>query len=232
MNKIRLLMVDDHRMFLQGMRTLIEMEADVQVVGECTNGYEAVEAVLRLQPDVVLMDINMPGLNGVDATRQIMERRPETGIIILTMYREDAQVFHAIKNGARGYILKDVETTEVVRAIRAVARGESMIDPSLATRVLTEFKRVWQQPGGHTQDGLTDREVSILRLIAAGHSNKEIGAQLCFAEKTIKNYITGIFQKLQLSDRTQAAVYAVQHGLVEKSQLVAPGAGDYGLSAD
>src|SRR6478672_10908778 len=195
MNKIRVLMVDDHRMFLQGMRTLIEMEADVQVVGECTNGYEAVEAVLRLQPDVVLMDINMPGLNGVDATRQILEQRPDTGIIILTMYREDAQVFHAIKNGARGYVLKDVETGEVVRAVRAVARGESMIDPVLATRVLSEFKRLWQQTDSHPRDGLTEREVTILRLIAAGNSNKEIGAELCLSEKTIKNYITVIFQK-------------------------------------
>jgi NarL family two-component system response regulator LiaR len=216
MNKIRLMMVDDHRMFLQGIRALIEMETDIEVVGECTNGYDAVEAALRLQPDVVLMDINMPGLNGVDATRQILERQPEIGVIILTMYREDAQVFHAIKGGARGYILKDVETMEVVRAIRAVARGESIIDPTMATRVLTEFKRVWQQTETHPHDGLKEREVSILRLIAAGYSNKEIAANLCFSEKTIKNYITVIFQKLQLTDRTQAAVYAVQHGLIEK----------------
>jgi DNA-binding NarL/FixJ family response regulator len=229
MSKIRLLMVDDHRMFLQGLRMLIEMESDIQVVGECTNGADAVDAVMRLEPDVVLMDINMPGMNGVDATRQIMERRPETGIIILTMYREDAQVFHAIKSGARGYILKDVETSEVVRAVRAVARGESMIDPALATHLLSEFKRVWQQPGGHPRDGLTDREVAILRLIAAGLSNKEIGAQLSFSEKTIKNYITVIFQKLQLTDRTQAAVYAVQHGLVEKA---GQGAGDAAADAE
>jgi DNA-binding NarL/FixJ family response regulator len=213
------MMVDDHRMFLQGLRTLIEMESDIEVVGECSNGYDALEAIMRLQPDVVLMDINMPGLNGVDATRQILERRPETGVIILTMYREDAQVFHALKNGARGYILKDVETGEVVRAVRAVARGESMIDPVLATRVLTEFKRLWQHSDSHPRDGLTEREITILRLIAAGHSNKEIGMELCLSEKTIKNYITVIFQKLQLSDRTQAAVYAVQHGLVEQSAI-------------
>jgi DNA-binding NarL/FixJ family response regulator len=225
MNTIRLLMVDDHRMFLQGLRSLLEMEPDIKVIGECTNGYEALDAVLRLQPDVVLMDINMPGLNGVDATRQILEQRPDTGIIILTMYREDAQVFHAIKNGARGYVLKDVETSEVVRAVRAVARGESVIDPVLATRVLTEFKRVWQQGSAHPRDGLTERELAILRLIAAGLSNKEIGAELCFSEKTIKNYITVIFQKLHLTDRTQAAVYAVQHGLVEKNQLGAMSGG-------
>src|SRR5436305_1354407 len=139
-------MVDDHRMFLQGLRALLESEPDITVVGECTNGYDALAAIERLQPDVVLMDLNMPGLNGVDATRQALERRPETGIIILTMYREDVQVFHAIKSGARGYVLKDAETSEVVRAVRAVARGETMIDPTLATRVLGEFKRVWQQP--------------------------------------------------------------------------------------
>jgi DNA-binding NarL/FixJ family response regulator len=213
------MMVDDHRMFLQGLRSLIEMESDIEVVGECSNGYDALDAVMRLHPDVVLMDINMPGMNGVEVTRQILERRPETGIIILTMYREDAQVFHALKNGARGYILKDVETFEVVRAVRAVARGESMIDPVLATRVLSEFKRLWQHNESQPRDGLTEREITILRLIAGGYSNKEIGAELCLSEKTIKNYITVIFQKLQLSDRTQAAVYAVQHGLVPRSAL-------------
>lgn len=219
MDPIRLMMVDDHRMFLQGLRSLIEMESDIEVVGECSNGYDALDAVMRLHPDVVLMDINMPGMNGVEVTRQILERRPETGIIILTMYREDAQVFHALKNGARGYILKDVETFEVVRAVRAVARGESMIDPVLATRVLSEFKRLWQHNESQPRDGLTEREITILRLIAGGYSNKEIGAELCLSEKTIKNYITVIFQKLQLSDRTQAAVYAVQHGLVQQSAL-------------
>jgi DNA-binding NarL/FixJ family response regulator len=218
MKKIRVLMVDDHRMFLQGLRSLIEQESDIEVVGECTNGHDALPAVARLQPDVVLLDINMPGMDGVEATRRIIEQRPETGVIILTMYREDAHVFHAIKNGARGYVLKDVETIEVVRAIRSVARGESIIDPLLATRVLTEFQRVWRRDDARQRDGLTEREVEILRLIAAGLSNKEIGNRLSFSEKTIKNYITVIFQKLQLTDRTQAAVYAVQHGLVEKAE--------------
>ena len=217
MHKIRLLMVDDHRMFLEGLRILIEMESDIEVICECRNGADGVAMAARLQPDVVLIDINMPGLNGLEATRQILEQRPETGIIVLTMYREDAQVFQAIKNGARGYILKDVEMVEVVRAVRAIARGESIIDPHLTTRVLGEFKRMWQQNESHPHDGLTDREVAILRLIVDGCSNREIAVQLSFSEKTIKNYITVIFQKLQLSDRTQAAVYAVQHGIVEKS---------------
>jgi DNA-binding NarL/FixJ family response regulator len=216
MADIRLLIVDDHRMFVQGLRLLIEMEPDLQVVGEVHSGEAAIEAVLRLQPDVVLMDINMPGLNGVEATRQILEQRPDTGIIILTMNRDDAQVFQAIKSGARGYILKDAETIEVVRAVRTVARGESAITPAMTTRVLTEFKRLWEQPNPAQRSGLTEREVSILRLIAQGLSNKEIGASLSLSEKTIKNYITVILQKLQLNDRTQAAVYAVQNGLVEQ----------------
>jgi DNA-binding NarL/FixJ family response regulator len=216
MADIRLLIVDDHRMFVQGLRLLIEMEPDIQVVGEVHSGEESLDAVLRLQPDVVLMDVNMPGLNGVDATRQILEKRPDTGIIMLTMNRDDAQVFQAIKSGARGYILKDAETIEVVRAVRTVARGESAITPAMTTRVLTEFKRLWEQPNAAQRSGLTEREVSILRLIARGLSNKEIGANLSLSEKTIKNYITVILQKLQLNDRTQAAVYAVQNGLVEQ----------------
>jgi DNA-binding NarL/FixJ family response regulator len=213
-------MVDDHRLFLEGLRGLLEMEPDLRIVGTAANGYEALAAVERLQPDVVLMDINMPGLNGVDATRQIIQRYPATGIIILTMYREEEQVFQAIKSGARGYILKDVETAEVVVAIRAVARGESRIEPVLATRLLQEFQRVWQETGTDPRSRLSEREVAILRLIAGGLSNKAIAADLGFAEKTIKNYITVIFQKLHLSDRTQAAVYAVQHGLVADLPLV------------
>jgi DNA-binding NarL/FixJ family response regulator len=218
MADIRLLIVDDHRMFVQGLRLLIEMEPDIRVVGEVHTGEEAPDAVLRLHPDVVLMDINMPGLNGVDATRQILEQRPETGIIILTMNRDDAQVFQAIKSGARGYILKDAEMIEVVRAVRTVARGESAITPAMTTRVLTEFKRLWEQPNAAQRAGLTEREVTILRLIARGLSNKEIGANLSLSEKTIKNYITVILQKLQLNDRTQAAVYAVQNGLMDASE--------------
>ena len=213
MKTIRVLMVDDHRMFLQGLRALIEAEDDIEVVGECMNGYDALTAVQQLAPDVVLLDINMPGIDGVEVTRLINEQHSPTGVIILTMYREDAHVFHAIKNGARGYVLKDAETIEVVRAIRAVARGESIIDPVLATRVLTEFQRVWQKDDPRQRTGLTDREIAIMQLIAAGLSNKEIGARLAFSEKTIKNYITVIFQKLQLSDRTQAAVYAVRNNL-------------------
>ena len=215
MKTIRLLMVDDHRMFLQGLRALIEREPDIEVIGECVNGLEAVAAAVQLQPDVVLMDLNMPILNGVDATRQILDVRPATGIIILSMNREDAQVFQAIKNGARGYILKDAGRAEVLQAIRTVAAGEAILDSALALRVMDEFKRLWAQPATRPHASLTAGELAILRCVAAGLSNKGIGAELNFSEKTIRNYISRIFQKLQLTDRTQAAVYAVQHGLVE-----------------
>jgi NarL family two-component system response regulator LiaR len=213
----RVLMVDDHRLFIQGMRALLETESDIQIVGECYSGLDVLAAVEQLTPDVVLMDINMPGMNGVEAARQILLGHPGTGIIMLTMYDDDAQVFHALKNGARGYVLKDAEISEVVRAIRAVARGESIIDSMLVTRVLTEFKRLSQQATTPSGDTLSPREVEILRAIVAGLSNKEIGARLNFSEKTIKNYITVIFQKLNISSRAQAAAYTVQHKLLEDS---------------
>ncbi len=215
MNVIRVLMVDDHRMFLQGLAALITTEPDIEVVGQCANGQEAVTAVVQLEPDVVLMDVNMPILDGVAATRQILAQRPQTRVIILSMNQEDSQVFQAIKNGARGYLLKDADRADVVRAIRAVAHGEAIIDSTLALRVLDEFKRLWAHPSADGGGDLTDGERAILRHIAAGLSNKEIGVALSFSEKTIRNYISRIFQKLQLTDRTQAAVYAVQHGLVD-----------------
>ena len=221
MKPIRVLIVDDHRMFVQGIQTLLEQEQDLVVAGTCTNGAEALDAIDRLQPDVVLLDLNMPGMDGMAATRAIRDRWPEMGVIILSMYRDDAYVFSALKQGAKGYVLKDAETAEVVRAIRAVAQGESFLDPALTTRVLSEFQRVWENPRT-LPGGLNEREVAILRLIAQGKSNREIGADLNFSEKTIKNYITVIFQKLNLSDRTQAAVYALQNNLVDQSTLTPP----------
>ncbi len=222
MAKIRLLLVDDHQLFRQGLRALIEIEPDIEVVGECVNGREAVTAVHTLQPDVVLLDLNMPVLDGVAATREIMEQHPATGVIILSMNREDSNVFQAVKNGARGYILKDAGRTEVLGAVRTVARGEAILDPALALRVMDEFKRLWAQPQARPDSTLTPNETAILRLVATGRSNKEIGVVLNFSEKTIRNYISRIFQKLQVNDRTQAAVYAVQHGLAEGTPTSLP----------
>jgi two-component system, NarL family, response regulator LiaR len=214
---IRLLLVDDHQMFRQGLRALIEIEPDIEVVGECANGREAVTAVQTLHPDVILLDLNMPVLDGVAATREILALAPATGVIILSMNQEDANVFQAVKNGARGYILKDAGKIEVLRAVRTVAAGEAILAPALALRVMAEFQRLWAQPQARPAASLTTSEMAILRLVATGRSNKEIGAVLNFSEKTIRNYVSRIFQKLQVSDRTQAAVYAVQHGLGETS---------------
>lgn len=215
---IKIVIADDHKMFRQGLRMLFEGELDIKVVGEAKNGLEAQEMALALDPDVILMDINMPGADGLQALKYILERRPESAIIILTMYREEEHVFEAVKSGARGYVLKDADSADVMRAIRTVAGGGSVIDGEMARRLFQEFRSVAAKAEKGNEEGLTQRELDILTLIAAGASNKEIGAQLFLAEKTIKNYITSIFQKLHTNDRTQAAVYAIQRGLINKKE--------------
>ncbi|MDQ5825512.1 MAG: response regulator transcription factor [Chloroflexota bacterium] len=211
---IEVLIADDHKMFRQGLRMLFEMEADIKVVGEARDGLEVQELAERLDPDIILMDINMPGADGVEATRQILMKRPEQAIIILTMFREDEHVFQAINAGARGYMLKDADSLDVMRALRSVAAGSSVLDAAMTGKVFQQFKQLSQQAQKHNPEGLTDRELEILTLIARGASNREIGEQLFLSEKTIKNYITSIFQKLHTNDRTHAAVYAIQRGLI------------------
>lgn len=211
---IKIVIADDHKMFRQGLRMLFEGEMDIKVVGEARNGLEVQDMVQALDPDVILMDINMPEADGLQATKRILEKRPDSAIVILTMYREDEHVFEAIKLGARGYILKDADSEDVMRAIRTVAIGGSVIDGALARRLFQEFKSVSQKTEKENEEGLTPRELEILTLIATGASNREIGDKLFLAEKTIKNYITSIFQKLQTNDRTKAAVYAIQRGLI------------------
>jgi DNA-binding NarL/FixJ family response regulator len=162
------------------------------------------------------MDINMPGIDGIEASRRILQENPDCSIIVLTMFREDEHVFDAIKAGARGYVLKDADSVEVINAIRKVAEGGSILDPAMAGKVFSQFKLMATTSEKTNRDGLTERELEILTLIAQGASNREIGEKLYLSEKTIKNYITTIFQKLHMSDRTQAAVYALQHGLITK----------------
>ena len=215
---IKLLIADDHKMFRQGLRMLFEMETDIKVVGEARDGLEVQEMAETLEPDIILMDINMPGADGVEATRRILANRPDQAIIILTMFREDEHVFQAIKAGARGYVLKDADSVDVTKAIRTVAAGGSVLDTALTSKVFSRFKVMFESSEKSNPEGLTAREIEILTLIAAGSSNREIGDKLFLSEKTIKNYSTSIFQKLQTSDRTQAAVYAIQRGLINKPQ--------------
>ncbi|MEP6776496.1 MAG: response regulator transcription factor, partial [Chloroflexota bacterium] len=184
---IKVLIADDHKMFRQGMRMLLEMEPDIKIIGEASDGLEAIELAALLKPDIVLMDINMPGVGGVEATAHIVKESPGTAIIIVTMFREDHHVFAAIQAGARGYILKDTDSQEVARALRLVAAGGSVLEPALASNMFNQFKLMADKSELKNREGLTERELQILALIAAGDSNREIGRKLHLSEKTIKN---------------------------------------------
>ncbi len=216
---IRVALADDHTLFRQGLRQLLELEPDMEVVGEAVNGVEAIELARRTRPDVFLVDINMPIVDGVSATREIMREDPSIGVVVLTMYPEDGYVIRAITAGARGYLLKDADSARVVDAVRTVAAGHSQLDPGMTTKLLQEFRRIAQQPGqDNTMGGLTPREIDLLRLIASGRSNKEIAHELNLAESTVKNKLSVLFQKLDAKDRTQAAIYAMSHGLLANTR--------------
>ncbi len=213
---IRVLVADDHRMFRQGLRLLIEAETDITMVGEAKDGLEVQELAEQLEPDVILMDINMPGADGLEAMRQVLAGHPDVAIISLTMSGESAHVVEAIRSGARGYLLKDADSGEVMQAIRSVAAGRSVLDTAMTEKVFGEVRVLSQVASRANAAGLTERELEVLSHIAAGESNREIGEKLYLSEKTIKNYVTAIFQKLHTGDRTSAAVYALQHGLISK----------------
>ncbi|MCL5961968.1 MAG: response regulator transcription factor [Chloroflexi bacterium] len=216
---IKVLLADDHGLFREGLRKLLEMEPDLRMVGEASDGLEVLKMVDELEPDVVLMDINMPVADGITATREILRKRPGTGIIILTMHKEDGHAVRAVQAGARGYLLKNAKATEVASAIRAVSRGASLLDPVMMTKVLSEFRRISSEAGA--QDGLaglTDVELGILRLLTAGASNKEIAKKMRLANSTVKNKLTVLFAKIDVADRTQAAIFALKHGLVAESE--------------
>ena len=219
---IRVALADDHTLFRQGLRQLLELEPDMEVVGEAVNGVEAIELARRTRPDVFLVDINMPIVDGVSATREIMREDPSIGVVVLTMYPEDGYVIRAITAAARGYLLKDADSAHVVDAVRTVAAGHSQLDPGMTTKLLQEFRRIAQQPGqDNSMGGLTPREIDLLRLIASGRSNKEIAHELNLAESTVKNKLSVLFQKLDAKDRTQAAIYAMSHGLLANAPSAA-----------
>lgn len=211
----RLLICDDHAMFRQGLRSILESEEGFRVIGEAANGREAVRYALETKPDVVLMDIQMPDLDGVAATKAILGERPDANVIILTMYRQDRYVFEAIKAGARGYLLKDADANDLISAISRVAAGETLLSADMATSILDEFRRYGELPRhpDHTMSELTEREEDILRLLAQGRSNLEIADALGVSEKTVRNRLSEIFSKLRLNNRTQAALYALREGI-------------------
>jgi len=207
---ISVLIADDHPFVRHGLRTYLETLDDMEVAGEASDGGEAVELAGRLLPDVVLMDLVMPELDGVEATRRIREASPSTKVIALTSFDDDEKVFPAIKAGAAGYLLKDVHPAELAEAVRRASRGEALLAPSVAARLMQEVSG--ERPASA---GLTERELEVLRLIARGMSNKLIARELVVSEKTVKTHVSNILAKLHLADRTQAALYAVREGLAE-----------------
>jgi NarL family two-component system response regulator LiaR len=209
---IRVLLTDDHAIVRKGVRALLATERDIQVVGEACDGEEAVAQAEALRPDVILMDLVMPKLDGIEAISQIMSTLPSTRILVLTSFAADEKVFPAIKAGALGYLLKDSGPEELVGAIRQVHRGEPSLEPSIARKVLLELSHPPTQKS-LTVDPLTERELDILRLVAQGCSNKEIALKLSLSELTVRTHVSNILGKLHLASRTQAALYALQKGI-------------------
>ncbi|MBM7866659.1 response regulator [Heliobacterium gestii] len=211
MEPIRVVLADDHTLLRQGLRKILELDPQFQVLDEAGDGQGAINLVRHLKPDVVLMDIHMPGVDGVEATRVLKRERPQTGVIILTAHEEEDHIIHLIEAGVDGYLLKDVSPETLYGAIVTVARGGSVLNPAIVQKALGKGR-----PGvTHPADELTEREKEVLRLIAQGATNAVIAGSLFISEKTVKNHITNIFRKLQVKDRTQAALYAIKNRLVK-----------------
>jgi two-component system, NarL family, response regulator LiaR len=214
-DKISLLITDDHALVRQGTRAFLELQPDLNVIGEAGSGEEAVRMAAELVPDVVIMDLVMPGIGGVEATRQVKQVSPHSQIIVLTSYHEDEYIFPALRAGALSYVLKDVGPDELADTARKAARGESVLHPRVASRVVEELRGTRRDMPNLFTD-LSDRELDVLRLIADGLSNAEIADKLIISEKTVKGHVSNILGKLHMMDRTQAAVYAWQQGLVAR----------------
>ena len=212
-DSIRILIADDHPIMRQGLATVLDQEEDLKVVGQASNGVEAVSEASRLHPDVILMDLQMPVMDGVEAIQQIKQEDPDVGIIILTTYDTDENIFRGVEAGARAYLLKDTPPQEVLKAIRAVHQGESLIQPSVARRLLDRFTQLSR--GSATEGGLSSREVQVLQLTAKGIVNKEIAAQLLIGESTVKTHLIHIFNKLGVKGRTEAVAEATRRGIIK-----------------
>ena len=214
---VRILIVDDQELFREGLHTLLAIQPDLQVVGEARNGEDALRLAGILKPDVILMDLRMPVLNGVAATRQLKRTQPEIKVIVLTTFDDDEDVFEGLRAGAVGYLLKDVASEQVVEAIRAVARGAAFLQPAITGKVIAEFARLspFLAPQAHALDEpLSERELEILRRLSQGASNKEIADDLVITVGTVKNHVTSILAKLGVRDRTQAALKAKELGII------------------
>ena len=213
--RIRVLIVDDHPVFRRGMRAILGAEPDTEMVGEATDGEEAVVRALELRPDVILMDLNMPKVTGIEAARRILEANPDTAILMLTMFEDDKSIFAAMRAGARGYVLKGADGAQTLRAIQAVASGEAIFSPTITPRLTEYFAtpgRDHKTSSDHVFPNLTEREHEILSLIAEGYTNNAIASRLYLSPKTVRNYVSSIFVKLEVSDRSQAIVRAREAG--------------------
>lgn len=216
--RLTVLLADDHHLVREGLRKLLEETSDIVVVGEAANGEEAIRLARELEPNVILMDINMPVVDGIRATEAVTRFCPDTSVIVLTMFWEDDYAIQAVRAGAKGYLLKNARSEDVIRAVRLAAAGGSAIDPTLAPVLIREYHRlVTRQPEeGHRDGALTQRDLTLLRLLAAGYNNRQIANELSLAESTVKNNLSALFQKIGVRDRTQAVLYAFAENLVPR----------------
>ncbi|MDQ4065877.1 MAG: response regulator transcription factor [Actinomycetota bacterium] len=217
-DSIRVMVVDDHALFRRGLEMVLDGEKDIDVVGEASDGHEAIERAEQTTPDVVLMDVRMPKRSGIEATRVIKDTLPSTKILMLTISDEEADLYEAIKAGASGYLLKEISIEEVADAVRQVHAGQSLISPSMAAKLLNEFATMVKRRDERTQvpgPRLTDRELEVLKLVAKGMNNRDIGAELFISENTVKNHVRNILEKLHLHSRMEAVVYAVREKLLD-----------------
>ena len=212
-NPIRILIVDDHAVVREGLRAFIQIKPDMDVVGEAADGIEALEKAGNLNPDVILLDIIMPNLDGISTIEQLKEQGSQARILVITSFAEDEQIFPAIKAGALGYLLKDSQPQELIQAIRDVHRGEPSLHPTVALKLMNDLNREAELPP--TEDPITESELEVLKLIAQGHTNREISEQLHLSERTVGKYASNILDKLHLANRTQAALYALRTGIAD-----------------
>lgn len=213
MTKQRILIVDDHEVVRLGLKALLEQHPHFEVIAEASNAKEAIEKVERFMPDVVLMDIRLPGPSGIEACEEITENFPDTRVIMLTSYAEDEMLFSAIRSGASGYVLKQIAAEDLVKAIEAVGRGEGLLDPAVTQRVFQEVKRAVREEEASAFANLSQQEKHVLLLVSEGRTNREIAIQLFLGEGTVRNYVSSILSKLGVSNRAEAAAYAVEHSL-------------------